>query len=142
MALETIYTEKWLYDLFAGDDELFALIGNRFYAYRAPQGTVYPFVVYSFAGGYDVNTLNQTRVMARLLYTVKVIQRGARDAITRTAVNRVDELVGYQRHSVDAGYVFNSWREAIVSFDEIDARDSQRYEHIGGIYRIEAWPEG
>ncbi|MGB9180635.1 MAG: hypothetical protein WCB68_15490 [Pyrinomonadaceae bacterium] len=142
MALETIYAEKWLYGLFAGDDGLRALIGNRFYAYHAPQGTVYPFVVYSFAGGYDVDTINHARVMARLLYMVKVIQKGARDAVARAAVNRVDELVGYQRGSIDAGYVFNSWREMMLSFDEIDVRSNQRYEHIGGIYRIEAWPEG
>lgn len=153
MASEVSRIESWIYARLTADtggSGLNTLVNGRIFPYIAPQKAdlAYPIVVYNFQAGRDVQGVGIHRVMTRPLYLIKVISKGmATEAINitaRSAADRVDELIGKAVSLVHNGYVFTGRREQAVSYLETDDRSQTatqiQYRHVGGLYRIEAYP--
>ena len=146
MPSEVVRIESWLSSRLLGDtgsSGLFGIVNGRIYPYLIPQGVVaaggHPAVVYSFQAGRDVQGLGTNRVMTRPLYLVKVISNGAPNAAAKSAADRIDERLTVAASAKD-GYAFSGRREQSISFVEVDEATKAQYWHVGGLYRIEAYP--
>lgn len=131
--------EKWLYGKLSGDATLSTAVGGRIYGYLAPQGTAYPLVLFNLQGSRDVQGPGTNRTQTELLYQVKVISKGPHDASARTALDRIDILIGQAVHDRCDGYLFSARREQTISYHEPNG--DIRFQHTGGLYRIYCYPQ-
>ncbi len=140
---ETFRAEQWLYALLTGDGGaggVNTLVSGRIYAYIATSGAVFPLVVYSHQGSRDVRGVGPTRIMASLVYQVKVIGKGSAAGFgaIKAVADRIDALLQGANGSVVDGRVLSCVREQGISYVEQDAVDV--YSHLGGLYRLQVTP--
>lgn len=144
MSNEVVRIDSWISSRLLGDNGVggvATLLNNRVYAYIAPQGAAYSLVIFSHQAGRDVQGLGTNRVITRPLYLVKVISQGAPNAAAKSAADRIDERLTVAA-SVKDGYVFSGRREQSISFVEVDDATKTQYWHVGGLWRIECYPNG
>ena len=138
--VETNEVEKWLFSTLSLDSIMLALIGSRIYESVAPPETDYPYVVYQYSGGHDVQGIPSVRVMTRTEYLVKAITNEPNSDALVSVVKRIDELLHGASGAVGAtGYVLSCVRVHPVSLLEIDA--GIQYRHRGGVYQIQVQPQ-
>lgn len=129
--------EEWLYSTLSTDSQLTtALGGRRIYGYVAPQGAAMPYVILSHQGGHDVRGVGPGRIMASVLYQVKVVGEGASFNGIKSAADRLDALLQGASGSVVDGAVLACVREQPLAYVEVDS--GAQYRHLGGLYRIMA----
>ncbi len=132
---ETLVAESWLYTVLAADAALAAVVGNRIYGYLAPATAAMPYVVYQQQAAHDVRGTGPTRIMAAMLYVVKVIaETNTFTGSLETAANRIDAVLQAASGTNVRGNVVACVREQPFSLVESTA-DGQ-YRHLGGIYRL------
>ena len=134
--LETVRVEQWLYQVLSSDAVLAGHVGGRIYSYVAPGDAAFPFIVYSHQASRDVLGVGPARIMANLLYQVKVIGVGSSVVPLKVIADRIDELLHGASGAVADGTVLACVREQPLSYVEVD--EGVRYYHIGGLYRIYA----
>ena len=140
---ESVHAETWLYSTLSGDkctgglNHTDSAIKGRFYAYVLPAGSGYPAIVYSNQGGHDVMGVGASRVMASMVYQVKVVGRGKRADFggIKAYADRIDELLHGKRGVLTSGRVVSCVREQIISYVEHAGDDV--YSHLGGLYRLQ-----
>jgi hypothetical protein len=132
-------TEKWIFGKLSGDSALNTAVGGRIFGYIAPQGTGYPLVLFNLQAGRDIQGPGTSRIQSELLYQVKVISKGPADANTRTALDRIDELIGKAVHNLSDGFLFSARREQPINYHETNG--DIRFQHTGGLYRIYCYPQ-
>ena len=150
MAYKLDATEHWINDKLTADAEIVAAgFDEKVYRDQAPDDAEYPFIVFSFQAGADVNAVGTARILTRPIYQIKVISKGAPDATARLLANRIDEIFQNavaETHSItrtESGgnetesYTFSSRRIEPVSYTENEQSAKQLYYHRGGLYRIE-----
>lgn len=131
--------EKWLYSALTGDPTISSAIGSRVFNAIAPQGTAFPFIVFNFQAGTDVQGNGTARIQSENVFLVKVISEGAPDATARTVADRIDEVVGKAVHSALDSFLFNGRRQSPVRF--VEPVGDIRFHHVGGLYRITTYPQ-
>ena len=141
--IETVRIEQWLCSLLTGDagtGGVKTLTGGRIYAYQAPEGVAFPFVVYSRQAGHDVMGVGAARIMASEVYQVKVVGKGATVSFgtVKAIADRIDELLQGASGSVVDGQILSCVREQGISYVENSGLDV--YSHLGGLYRIQVQP--
>jgi len=141
--IETFRAEQWLYSLLTGDTGpggVNTFVGGRIYAYVAPSGASFPFVVYSYQGGHDVQGIGPARIMASGVYQVKVVGKAATVAFgaIKAIADRIDTLLQGASGTVVDGRVLSCVREQGISYVEISGSDV--YSHLGGLYRLLVQP--
>ena len=111
----------------------------RIYHDQAPEKTQFPFVIFSYQSGEDVNGVGTCRILSRDTYQVKVVSR-ENDSNTRLAADRIDEVIGKAKaaqHPQDLSFKFSGRRTQPVSYTEPDEDSSRFFRHLGGLYRID-----
>jgi len=141
--IETVRIEQWLYTLLSCDTGLGGvntLVGGRIYAYQAPEGAVFPFVVYCRQAGHDVMGVGAARIMASEVYQVKVVGKAATVSFgtIKPIADRIDTLLQGASGTVVDGRVLSCVREQGISYVENSGSDV--YSHLGGLYRIQVQP--
>lgn len=85
---------KHIYDTLLAHDALTDLIGTRVYELDAPDEAVYPFVVYSFAGGTDRQVAGaDQRMITRPRYLVLACHDQRDMATVRAIANALDDAL-------------------------------------------------
>ncbi len=140
---ETFRAEQWLYTLLTTDSGaggVNTLVGGRIYAYVAPSGAAFPLVVYSHQGSHDVRGVGPTRIMASMVYQVKVIGKSSAAGFgaIKAVADRLDTLLQGASGSVVDGRVLSCVREQGISYVENSGSDV--YSHLGGLYRLQVTP--
>ena len=131
---ETLVAEQWLYTVLAADTALAAVVGTRIYAYIAPEGAAFPYVVYQNQAGRDIRGVGPLRIMANLLYVVKVVGQTNSFGALETAANRIDTVLQAASGTPTRGTVIACVREQ--PFALVESLDTGQYRHLGGIYRL------
>lgn len=131
---ETLVAEQWLHSVLSGDTALSTAVGGRIYGYLAPAGAAFPFVVYQNQAGRDVMGTGPTRIMANLLYIIKVIGETKSFGTIEAAANRIDAVLHAASGSNVRGTVIACVRER--PFSLVESSPSGEYRHLGGIYRL------
>lgn len=135
MADETSIADRWLYSVLSNDSTLDTLLGSgdRVWQEQADQGAPMPYVVFQYQGGFDVAGVGPTRIMASLLYLVRVIGTGEFSEL-EAAADRIDTLLHAKAGEVADGHMFACVREQ--PFRLIETTDGIVYRHRGGLYRL------
>ena len=139
MSNEIPLIEKWITHTLSGDSVIVRAIGQRVFAYLAPQPAEYPFVVFNFQAGQDVQGQGVERIQTVATYTVKVVSQGAPDPGVYAVLDRIDFLLGRAVHSALDGLLFSARRIQPVRY--IEAVGDVRFHHLGGMYQVFCYPE-
>lgn len=131
---EPFVAETWLYTTLAGDAALMGL-ATGVYADVAPEGAVFPFVVFTYQAGRDVATLNGNRIHTWATYQVKAITDQPSYGAVRTIADRIDALLHRATGTAADGTIFSCVREEPVRFTE--SASGKQYRHLGGLYRLQ-----
>lgn len=132
--------ERWIYNALISDAQAAAVIADRVFSDQAPEGAAYPFVVFNFQFGEDVNGVGACRVLSKSTYQVKVIAREDDDN-TRLVADRIDEVIGKAKaaqHPSDSSLKFSGRRQSPIRYTEPGRDSSRRFRHLGGLYEITA----
>lgn len=122
-----------IYNTLAGGTALTSLLGGTaIYYEEAPDGTPFPYVVFSIQGGGDLN-LSPSR-MKDVLYFV----RGYSKVSTANAGSidaACDALLHHKTLTVTGWTNYNTQRETDIENTEVDSAGQTIYM-AGGVYRI------
>lgn len=130
--IETARAEDWIFDTLNAAP---AVAGGRIYQGIAPQGNpTYPYVVYQFQGGADLDTASAARVWADVVYLVKAVTKGSGFGPLVAVADAIDaRLHGASGATADAA-IDACVREQPFQLSEADG--GVNYRHLGGIYRL------
>jgi hypothetical protein len=132
--------ERWIRHALTSDAQTAAVIDTRVYSDQAPEGAQYPFVLFNFQFGEDVNGIGPCRILSKNTYQVKVIARED-DENTRLVADRIDEVIGKAsaaQHPDDSSLKFSGRRQSPIRYTEPGRDSSRRFRHLGGLYEITA----
>lgn len=135
MSTESAKVEQWLYSMLTSDQELTDLVGDKVFAYVAPEDVDCPFVVYNLISALDYRTLGPYRYMVNLLYQVKCIDKGFGLVRAHQIADRIDEVLEGANGTVDSIQIATCYRDGSVAYTEVDDKNNV-YRHVGGMYRI------
>ena len=134
MSTDVLGIDALLISTLAGDPTLAGLIGNRVYSDVAPDGAVFPFVVYSLAAAPTVRGVGAAHIMSNATYTVKAVDDSATYATLRVIADRIDALLIGLEGANDYGTVLAGTKEETIRFTILEA--GRQYRHLGGQYRF------
>lgn len=119
------------------DATLAGLAPGGVYFEVAPQGVAEPFVVVQQMTHEDSYQLARSAAFESFLYLVKAVQASTSGATVQACADRIQALL--QNGSLSAtGYVLTLMqREERIRYVEIDEQRDQRYQHRGGLYRVQ-----
>lgn len=127
--------ETYIYSKLSADTTLASLIAGRIFDGIADQGTEFPYVVYNFQSGHDVNEVYGRRVMTAATYLIKAIDNRPNTTRLIPIVKQIDALINGQSGSVGAtGTILAAVRQSPVAMPEEDG--GVQYRHRGGLYRF------
>lgn len=131
--------KKWIYDSLSGNAEITAVVSTRIYSDYLPDppaARVFPYVLYDYLGGADVDALGTGRLLAKPLFQVRLVTDGRPTTASRKAAKRIDDVLQVAVHQSSGEFFFTSRREQTVNRPETDAATGQRYHNLGGLYRL------
>lgn len=139
MASETAITRAWIASVLQADSVVQDKIGNRFYAGAATAKAGDFYIVYSYAGGQQVKYLGMRRRLIRLLYDIKIYQKGSGNADFTELVNHVDDIFSSRINVAYKGWNFSSLLETPIDLPENDRDKDTQWSCLGGSYRISTY---
>lgn len=133
MANEVVLVDKWLASVLGADATLSGLVGSRIYSYLAPNGSVFPFIIYAYQGSIDVIAIGGIRIMNNGVYQVKSVGQSNSMVAQEAIANRIDTLLHGKTGTVAGGIVLACVREQPIAY--VENLNGLRYNHLGGLYR-------
>lgn len=136
MPTETTAAARWIYGMLSGDPALTELVNGRIFAYRVPEGTPYPCVVFQLqAAQLDSKVIGDIRLASRLVLAIKAIGQGADFTAIQPIAKRIDELLEAGSGSNVDGVVVRCVRD--MPIEMLEPSDTGiDYAHLGGLYRM------
>lgn len=134
--LETSVIDTFLYTTLTNDPTITGIIGTRCYADFAPQGTIFPNIIFQLQAATDLNAVSSQRVYINSVYVVKaVVETASYGGTIATLAQRIDALLHRQQKAIsNVGYI---WCRREQPFRLAEVTDGgKQYRHMGGIYRI------
>lgn len=136
--IETIeIAEAWLYATLSADEELQALVGDRFTGTLSAVTLAPPYVHFLQQSTLDIIGVGGIRISTDNLYVVKGVSQGNSWDDVLPIAQRIDYLI-HRPNSVmlQGGGSLTCIRERSFQAAEVDG--SIAYRHLGGVYRIRA----
>ncbi|MFN7948380.1 MAG: hypothetical protein U0Z53_23715 [Blastocatellia bacterium] len=133
--------EAWIYSRLTADATITARIpASAICAYRAPEGTPLPFIIFSYQAGGDVQGLGTARTLTRAIYQIKLVCQGAPAEADLAIADRLDTIFQTAVTETQQGWQFTSRRERPLSYVETLPASSELIFHLGGLYVIATHP--
>ena len=143
MTTELGLVDTWLTSTLTGHTGLTALVGSRVYDALAPQGAVYPHVVFQLqAAGADTVVVGGIRLAANVLYAVRAVTavlttaQSPGYASARAIAAQIDAALHAKRATVTGGAVLSCHRERPLKLPPETSTGGAMYYAEGGLYRI------
>lgn len=131
---ETSYVAQWLYTTLSSDPVLSSSAIGGVHEDPAPQGTNFPFIVFSLTSALDVQVHNAMRIMVDSLWLIKAVDQYESFSRVRLLVDRIDQLLHRASGTVTDAILYSSVREESIRQTEVD--DGKHYRHLGAQYRV------
>lgn len=131
--------KKWIYDSLVANAEITAEVGTRIYSDyvpEAPTNRTFPYVLYDFLGGPDVQGLGVVRQGTKALFQIRVVTEGRPNTASRKVAKRIDDVLRISVYQPSGEFYFTAEREQPVSRAETDQATGKRYHNLGGLFRI------
>ncbi len=135
---ELLGIQRFVYWRLTSDAALAVRVGDRIYERVAPQGAVYPLVLFNVQAATDLMGAGAARLWVNALVQVKAVGPGAASVLAPIA-DRLDTLL-HAAEPVVVSLGEKSWqihgahRESAIEYAEVVA--GQVYRHLGGLYRV------
>ena len=130
--IELFAADKWIKETLIADLIIAQVVGDRLFRDAAPDGVVFPFLLFNSVASSDFNTLGGVRARAEIVYDVAISSRGNSRALIAEAVEQIDVLM--QGHLFSAnGYRIYGVREATLDRPETQG---DTFYRTGGTYRL------
>jgi hypothetical protein len=135
MATETLAVARWLYQMLTNDVALQTLVQGKVFAYRAPEGTAFPYVLFQLQSSDLDSRIGETRLASRGRWVVKAVGKGSDFLPLRSIASRLDEVISGGSGLTMDGVIVACVREQPLEM--LESSDSgEDYGHLGGIYQI------
>lgn len=85
--------ETWIYGVLSGDSTVNTAVGGRIFSYNAPQGSLYPAVVFAPLSGVDITPPGGLRFLTTMRYAVKAIAQTSSAIGLGALAARIDFLL-------------------------------------------------
>jgi hypothetical protein len=131
--------KKWIYDSLHANSDIAAAVSTRIYDSYVPDppaSRVFPYVLFNFMGGIDVDALGTNRLLSQPLFQVRVVCEGRPDATVRKIDKRIDDVLQFAVYQLSGDYYFSARREQPIDRPEFDAATGKHYGNCGGLYRL------
>jgi hypothetical protein len=136
--------KAWIYTALSTNVEIAARVSTRIFAdfvSEPPANRVFPYILYEFLGGTDVDGLGTNRILSFPLFQVRVVTNGTNGngrptAADRLVEKRIDTVLQNAVHQLSGDYYFSARREQPINRYELDTTTGKQYANIGGIYRL------
>lgn len=131
--------KKWIYDSLVGNSEITAQVSTRIYSDYVPEppaNRVYPYLLYEFLAGPDVQGLGTARLATNALFQIRVVTDGRPTTATRKVAKRIDDVLRIAVYQPSGEFFFTATREQPVNRAETDAATGKRYHNLGGLFRL------
>jgi hypothetical protein len=133
--IETVEAERWLYAKLSGDSVLNTAVSGRIYAYEAPEGAAFPYVVFGLGSPQpDKVPVGAPRIWSSLVYDVKVVGETSDAKSLQTIANRIDAVLDRQSGNTTNATVVYCGRQLPISMRE--RYETKSFHHLGGQFRL------
>jgi hypothetical protein len=139
MPAELVRVEQWMYQTLAADPTIAGVVGTRIYADYAPQGAVFPLVLFAHIGNVDVVRSWNNGRMAKNIFLVRAIGLGS--TVTgnlKTVADRFDPLL------LKSNVIVDGVRIAYVQHDQHAIRKDNEngipMSYVGSYYLVFTQP--
>ena len=128
--------KKWIRAVLTANVDIAAVVGTRVFADRSPSPVVFPYIIYNFLGGTDVQGLGTARLLARPLFQVRVVGEGSPNTDARKVDKRIDTVLQNAVNQQSGDYYFSARREQPVDRPELDPATNKVFFNLGGLFRL------
>lgn len=131
--------KAWLYGALHARTYIASQVGTRIYDSYVPEPPVnrtYPYVLFNFMGGPDVDGLGTNRLQSQPLFQVRVVNEGRPTAVTRKLDKEIDLALQNAVYQPSGDYYFSARREQPIDRPELDSGSGKYYSNVGGLYRL------
>lgn len=133
---EITITKSWISHELKNDSIIQEKIADNFFYGAADKDAGDFYVVYQYVTGSPTKKLGMRRKSVRLLFDIKVYQRGRGNADFNLVVNRIEELFGNFANREYQGWHFSSEMDLPLDLPESDREKKEIWQGTGGSYRI------
>ena len=128
--------KKWIRAVLIANADITAVVGTRVYADRSPSPLVFPYIIYNFMGGTDVQGLGTARLLSRPLFQVRVVGEGSPDTNARKVDKRIDDVLRVAVVQPSGEFFFSARREQPIDRPEINPATNKQFFNLGGLFRL------
>jgi hypothetical protein len=129
--------KKWIYDSLVANSDITGVVSTRIFSGVADsfQSPGWPYIIYGFLGGTDIDGLGVNRIFSRPLFQVIVVSNTSPNADVRKVDKRIDDVLGVAVNVASGDYYFSARREQPVDRVFTDAAGKNFYS-LGGLFRL------
>lgn len=131
--------KAWIYTALHNNADIAAAVGTRIYdSYvpGTPASRVFPYIVFNFMGGNDVDALGTSRLLSQPLFQVRVVCEGRPTATVRKVDKRISDVLGVAVYQLSGDWYFTARREQPIDRPELDTATGKQYHNLGGLFRL------
>lgn len=131
--------KAWIYSVLSANSDIAAAVGTRIYSDYVPEppaNRTYPYILYNFMAGTDVDALGTARLLTMPLFQVRVVTDGRPNAAARKVDKRIDDVLRVAVHQSSGEFYFTARREQPIDRAELDASTGKQYGNLGGLFRL------
>jgi hypothetical protein len=134
---EVQQAKKWIYDSLIASTDITSVVGTKIFAGVANSfvSPGWPYVLYSFLAGADVDGLGTNRIFARPLFQVIAVDNKSPDANLRKVDKAIDDVLQFSVTELSGDFYFSARREQPIDRTFTDSA-GKNYYSIGGLYRL------
>lgn len=146
MTLEINGVAAWLYSQLAGNATIAAGVGMhpdkqtlQIYEMEAPQGAVFPYIIFAYLDGLNRRGTGGRRVLVRMRYQIRVIGDGDSFGDIATIADAIDDTLNLNQlldHPTVAGC------SALRPLQSSSLINGERRNLLGAEYEIQAYVQG
>lgn len=129
--------KKWIYDSLVASTDITNIVGTKIFAGVADsfQSPGWPYVLYQFIAGTDIDGLGTNRLLSRPLFQVIAVDNKSPDTNLRKVDKAIDNILQVAVYQLSGDFYFSARREQSVDRVFTDAA-GRSYYSIGGLYRL------
>jgi hypothetical protein len=129
--------KKWIYDSLVANADITGVVSTRIYSSVADStvSAVFPYIVYTFIAGTDVDGLGVNRILSLPLFQVLVVSDRSPDTNVRRVDKRISDVLGVAVHQASGDWFFSARREQPIDRVFTDSA-SRNFYSLGGLFRL------
>jgi hypothetical protein len=131
--------KAWIYTALHSNSDIVAACATRIYDGFVPvpaPSRIYPYILFNFMAGLDVDGLGTNRLQSQPLFQVRVVDVTPISTTARTLDKRITDVLGVAVYQLSGDYYFTARREQSIDRPELDTATGKQLINLGGLFRL------